>query len=52
MKKPYSLCGKENMLDYVVYALLGLAMAGGLLYVTRSSEAEEPPRANRPDRKQ
>jgi hypothetical protein len=42
---------EEIMLEYMVYALLGLVMAGGLLYVTMCSEAEEPPRANRPDRK-
>ena len=39
------------MLEYVTYALLGLVMVGGLLYVTMSSEAEEPPRANRADSK-
>lgn len=40
------------MLEYIAYALLGLVMVGGLVYVTTSSEAEEPPRANQPDHKQ
>jgi hypothetical protein len=38
------------MLEYVAYALLGLVMIGCLLYVTMSPEAEEPPRANSPER--
>jgi hypothetical protein len=36
------------MLEYVAYALLGLVMIGGLVYVTTCSEAEEPPRADQP----
>jgi hypothetical protein len=36
----------------VAYALLGAVMIGGLLYVTMSAEAEEPPKANQPDPKQ
>ena len=40
------------MLEYVAYALLGLVMVGGLLYVTMSPEAEEPARAKQPDHKQ
>jgi hypothetical protein len=39
------------MLEHVVCALLGLALIGCLFYVTMSPEAEEPPNANRPDRK-
>jgi hypothetical protein len=39
------------MLEYFAFALLGLVMVGCLLYVTMSAEAEEPPRASRPDRK-
>jgi len=38
------------MLEYVAVALLGLVLIGGLLYVTMSPEAEEPP--NRPEPKQ
>jgi len=37
------------MLEYVAYALLGLVLICGLLYVTMSPEAEEPPK--RPDPK-
>jgi hypothetical protein len=40
------------MLEYIAYALLGLVMIGGLLYVTMSPEAEDPPSAKRPDPKQ
>jgi hypothetical protein len=40
------------MLEYVAYALLGLVMIGGLLYVTMSPEAEDPPNPKRPERKQ
>ena len=36
------------MFEYLAYALLGLVMVGGLLYVTMSAEAEEPARAKRP----
>jgi hypothetical protein len=38
------------MLEYVAFTLLGVVMIGCLLYVTMSPEAEEPPRAKRPDR--
>jgi hypothetical protein len=37
------------MLEYVAYALLGLLILGGLLYVTMSPEVEQPPK--RPDPK-
>jgi hypothetical protein len=30
------------MLEYLAYALLGVVMIGGLLYVTMSPEAEDP----------
>jgi hypothetical protein len=30
------------MLEYVAYALLGLVIIAGLLYVTMSSEVEHP----------
>ena len=30
------------MLEYVAYALLGLALIGALLFVTMSSEVEKP----------
>ena len=39
------------MLEYVAYALLGLMMIGGLLYVTISAEVTEPPSAKPPDAK-
>ena len=39
------------MLEYIAYALLGLVMVAGLLYVTMSAEAEEPARAKQPDPK-
>jgi hypothetical protein len=35
---------EEDMLEYVAYALLGLVILGGLLYVTMSPEVEEPPK--------
>ena len=31
------------MLEYVAYALLGLVLLGGLLYVTMAPEVEHPP---------
>jgi hypothetical protein len=37
------------MLEYVAYALLGLVMIGGLLYVTMSPETEEPPKPKGPE---
>ena len=40
------------MLEYVAYALLGLVILGGLLYVTMSDEVEHPPQPKRPDPKQ
>jgi hypothetical protein len=40
------------MLEYVAYALLGLVMIGGLLYVMMSPEAEDPPNPKRPEPKQ
>jgi hypothetical protein len=43
---------EEDMLEYFAYALLGLGLIGGLLYVTMSPEAEEPPNAKRPEPKQ
>jgi hypothetical protein len=36
------------MLEYLAYVLLGLVMAGGLVYVTTCSETEEPPGAGQP----
>jgi hypothetical protein len=36
------------MLEYVAYALLGLVLIGGLLYVTMSPEAEDPPKRSDP----
>jgi hypothetical protein len=41
---------EEDMLEYVAYALLGLVILGGLLYVTMSPEVEQPP--TRPDPEQ
>ena len=40
------------MLEYIAYALLGVAMIVGLLYVTMSPEAEGLPNPNRPESKQ
>jgi hypothetical protein len=37
------------MLEYLAYALLGLVMIGGLLYVTMSPEAEDPLKPKSPD---
>ena len=37
------------MLEYVAYALLGLVIISGLLYVTMSSEVEQPKEPRRPD---
>jgi len=37
------------MLEYVVYALLGLVTIGCLLHVTMSPEAEDAPIPKRPD---
>ena len=37
------------MLEYLAYALLGVVMIGGLLYVTMSPEAEDPPNPKSPD---
>ena len=42
--------GEAQMLEYVAYALLGVATIGCLLYVTMSPEAEETPKP--PDFKQ
>ena len=39
------------MLEYLAYALLGVVMIGGLLYVTMSPEAEDPPTPKSPDPK-
>ncbi len=39
------------MLEYVASALVGLAIVGCVLYVTISSEVEEPPKPKRPDPK-
>jgi hypothetical protein len=36
------------MLEYFVYALLGAVIVGCLLYVTMSSEVEEPPSSKQP----
>jgi hypothetical protein len=40
------------MLEYLAYALLGLVLIGGLLYVTMPPEAEELPIPKRPEPKQ
>jgi hypothetical protein len=40
------------MLEYVVYALLGVLTIGCLLYVTMSPEAEDAPKSKRPDPQQ
>ena len=37
------------MLEYVAYALLGLAIVGGLLYVTMSPEMEQSKEPRPPD---
>lgn len=37
------------MWDYLTYALLGLVMIGGLLYVTMSPEVDKPPKPRQPD---
>jgi hypothetical protein len=37
------------MLEYVAYALLGLVMISGLLYVTMSPEVEHPPTSKPPE---
>jgi hypothetical protein len=39
----------KTMWDYLVYALLGLATIGSVLYVTLSPETEDPPEPKRPD---
>jgi hypothetical protein len=38
---------EELMLEYLAYVLLALVMIGGLLYVTMSPEAEDPPNPKR-----
>jgi hypothetical protein len=35
------------VLEYAAYAFLGLVLIGGLLYVTMSRDAEEPPKTQR-----
>ena len=37
------------MLEYVAYALLGLLILGGLLYITMSPEAEHSPTPKPPE---
>ena len=37
------------MLEYVAYALLGLLILGGLLYVTMSAKVEHPPTPKPPE---
>jgi hypothetical protein len=37
------------MWEYLVYALLGLATIGSVVYVTLSPETEGPPKSKRPD---
>jgi hypothetical protein len=37
------------MLEHITLALLGGVLIGGLLYVTMSSEVEEPANSKRPD---
>jgi hypothetical protein len=39
----------KTMWDFLVYALLGLATIGSVLYVTLSPETEDPPKPIRPD---
>jgi hypothetical protein len=39
----------KTMWDYLVYALLGLATIGSVLYVALSPETENPPKPKRPD---
>jgi hypothetical protein len=40
------------MLEYVAYALLGLLILGGLLYVTMSPEGDHPPAPQPPESNQ
>jgi hypothetical protein len=44
MRRPRSRCRQEDMLEYIAYALLALAMIGCVLYVLMCPEAEDPPR--------
>ena len=50
-QKSLSVGREERMLEYLAYALLGLAVIGSLLYVTLSPETEDPPNPKRPDPK-
>jgi len=41
IRNPRSRCRQEDMLEYVAYALLGLAMIGCVVYVLMSPESED-----------
>ena len=43
---------EKKMVEYAAYALFGLVIIGGLLYVTMSPEVEHRPKPRRPDPKQ
>jgi hypothetical protein len=47
-----SRCGDRDMLEYVAYAVLGVVMICGLLYVTLSPEVEKTSKSEPPNHKQ